>query len=82
MKTNNADKPVGATLNWSGKPTLAFSDGSILFGNADRILYPEYYPNGEEWAINPETGEKMPIFEVRKVEVKRNAIIDFIRRIT
>ena len=43
------DKPVGVTLSWSGKPTLVFVDGSILFGNADRILYPEYYPNNEDW---------------------------------
>lgn len=57
------DKPIGVTLNYNGKPTLVFPDGRILFKNADRILYPEYYPNNCEWAIDPESGEKLTVYE-------------------
>jgi hypothetical protein len=57
------DKPIGATMSWSGTPCLCFEGGYILFGNAERILYPEYFTNGD-WPTNPDTGENLPIYKV------------------
>lgn len=50
----------GVTLGWDGRPHLCFDNGNILFGDADKRLFPEYFKNGE-WPTDPETGEKLPI---------------------
>lgn len=53
-------KVVGVTFGWDLKPHLCFEGGTYLYGNADKILYPEYWPNGINWPINPKTGEELP----------------------
>ena len=57
------DKPIGVTMGWAGDVVLSFSDGKCLFGGhkTDMRFYPEYFPNGCEWPIDPATGEKLPI---------------------
>lgn len=40
-------KVISVTLGCDLKPHLCFEGGYILFGNADRILYPEYF-NGDD----------------------------------
>jgi hypothetical protein len=61
----DSDKIIGVTLGWNLKPTLMFDDRSILFGGADRILYPEYFKNCD-WPCDPITGEKLKIVEPSK----------------
>lgn len=61
MKEN--DKPVAVTMGWDLRPTLVFSDGKILSKKAELCFYPEYYPDGCEWPIDPTTGLNMPIEE-------------------
>lgn len=56
-------KPIGVTMAWRGEVVLCFDGGTILGCRADRILYPEYFPNKCEWPIDPETGEKLKIAE-------------------
>jgi hypothetical protein len=53
-------KIIGVTMGWDLKPHLAFEGGYILYGNADRILYPQYFKNGE-FPCDPITGESLPI---------------------
>jgi hypothetical protein len=53
-------KPIGVTMGWDLKPHLAFEGGYILYGNADRILYPQYFKDGD-WPIDPETEKKLEI---------------------
>jgi len=36
-------KPIGITLGWDLKPHLLFDNGNILWGDSDRILFPEYF---------------------------------------
>lgn len=55
------DKPIGVTMDWGGNPTLAFSDGCIYPKQVEQILYKEYYPNGQQWPVDPETGDELPI---------------------
>jgi len=55
---------VGCTLGYDMRPHLGFSDGTILWGDTDKILYPQYWPEGWKddpmtWPIDPETGEKL-----------------------
>jgi hypothetical protein len=55
---------IGVTIGFDLRPHLAFSDGTILWGDADKIFYPEYWPedvthNKFAWPIDPETGEKL-----------------------
>lgn len=54
------EKPVAVTLGWNLKPTLLFEDGKVLFGRADKILYPEYFQHGD-WPTYPGTDEKLPV---------------------
>jgi hypothetical protein len=54
---------IGVTLGWDGKPHLCFTGGKILFGDADRILYPKYFENGD-WPTDPITKEKLPIAKI------------------
>ena len=57
-------KILGVTMGYSGLPTLLFEGGTILFGDAEYVLYPEYFPNGKgTWPVDPETGEKLNIHE-------------------
>lgn len=56
-------KVIGVTLGWDGQPHLCFTGGKILWGNADRILYPTYFENGD-WPTDPVTKEKLPIAEI------------------
>jgi hypothetical protein len=62
----NRFKIIGVTLGWDGKPHLCFEGGKILWGNADRILYPQYFRNGE-YPTNPVTNEKLPIAKIKHV---------------
>ena len=56
------NKPVGVTMDWSGKPCLLFSDNKILYSRkAEKILYPEYYPNNCEYPIDPKTGKMLSL---------------------
>ena len=60
---------TGVTLGWPTKPgelpvTLCF-DGDVLFGKADRIMYPQYFKDGE-WPTDPVTKEKLPIHETKQ----------------
>jgi hypothetical protein len=64
-------KIIGVTLGWDGKPHLCFEDGSILWGNADRILYPEYFRHGE-FPTDPITGEPLKIV----VETDNNKVYE------
>ncbi len=57
---------VGCTLGFDCRPHLAFSDGTILWGDTDKIFHSEYWPenwreNKMAWPIDPATGEKLPI---------------------
>lgn len=57
---------VGVTLGFDLRPHLAFSDGTILYGNTDKIFYPEYWPENWKddkmaWPIDPKTGDRLPI---------------------
>ena len=53
-------KVIGVTLGWDLKPHLCFEGGFILWGDADRILYPQYFENGD-FPTDPITKEKLPI---------------------
>lgn len=64
------EKPVGICLGWDLKPHLGFKDGKYLFGDAERVLYPEYFPNNEEWAVDPITKEKLEISRKKEVSPK------------
>lgn len=52
---------IGVTLGWDGKPHLCFKDGRYLPTRAERLLYPSYFVKGQDWPVNPETKEKLPI---------------------
>lgn len=52
---------IGAALDWGGRATLGWSDGKILMRNVAKIIYPQYFIDGEEYPINPVTKEKLPI---------------------
>ena len=54
-------KVIGVTMDWYGQPTLQFDNGKILYGGADRILYPEYWKGRRHWPIDPKTGENLKI---------------------
>jgi hypothetical protein len=54
---------IGVTLGWDLKPHLCFKGGKILWGNADRILYPEYFIEGE-FPVDPVTKEKLIIVRI------------------
>lgn len=56
-------KIIGVALGWDGKPHLCFEDGKILFGNADKILYPQYFKKGD-FPTDPKTNEKLPIVKL------------------
>ena len=56
-------KIKGVTIGYDGEPHLCFENGQILWGNADRILFPEYFPNNSKWPIDPETKKKLPIYK-------------------
>jgi hypothetical protein len=51
---------IGVTLGWNMKPTLCFPGGNILPRGLDKILYPQYYENGD-WPTDPLTKERLPI---------------------
>ncbi|HZG16938.1 MAG TPA: hypothetical protein VE710_18260 [Candidatus Bathyarchaeia archaeon] len=51
---------IGVTIGFDLKPRLCFAGGKILYGNADQILYPQYFQDGE-WPTDPVTKEKLPI---------------------
>lgn len=53
-------KITGVTWGYDMKPHLCFDNKYILFGNADRVLYKEYFAEGD-WPIDPITKEKLPI---------------------
>lgn len=59
----NKDKPVGVTIDRGGNPTLLFSDGCVYNKVVEQILYNEYYPDGQRWPVNPETGKRLPVSE-------------------
>lgn len=54
--------PVGVEMGWDMMPHLCFADGRILFGDADKYLYPEYWKDGA-WPTDPVTHEKLPEFD-------------------
>ncbi len=56
-------KIVGATLGWDKRIHLVFDDGKILWGDADRILFPEYFRNNNDWPVDPVTGKKIEIYD-------------------
>lgn len=62
---NQFKKPkiIGVCLGWDLEPHLYFSDGTYLYGNAEKILYPEYFIDGQDWPVAPITKEKLPIVE-------------------
>ena len=62
-------KIIGATLGWDMKPHLCFEDGSYLFGNGERIIYKEYFQNGD-FPTDPITKEKLPIVDLREIRRK------------
>jgi hypothetical protein len=51
---------IGVTMGFDGKPHLCFTGGYILWGNADKVLYPQYFQDGE-YPTDPITREKLPI---------------------
>ncbi len=57
------EKPVSVTLGWDMKPALQFSDGKIYPRSIEKDWYSEYYPDGVEWPVDPDTGEKIPMAE-------------------
>lgn len=62
FKNKDKDKIIGVTLGYDLKPQLYFEDGTILVNQeADKLLYPEYYPDNCDWPIDPLTGEKLEI---------------------
>ena len=58
----NTAKPEAVTIGWDGKPHLCDNAGRILFLNAERFIWPEYWGNSDDWPVDPETGERLPIF--------------------
>jgi hypothetical protein len=61
-------KPVshvinGVCLGWDAKPHISFEDGTYLPSDVERIIYPQYFENGD-WPTDPITKEKLPIAEV------------------
>ncbi len=56
------EKPIGVTMGWDGDVHLAFRNGFILWGDADKTLYPEYWEAGK-WPVDPETKEQLPIYK-------------------
>ena len=61
MENSKKEKPLGVCLGWDGKPHLAFRGGKYLPSDAEKILYPEYFKEGEVWPIDPTTNQKMRI---------------------
>lgn len=61
------DKPIGVTTDWLGNPNLLFSDGCTYQKEVEQILYKEYYPTGQHWPVDPETGEKLSVANRDKV---------------
>lgn len=59
------EKPIGVTMDWAGNPTLCFEGGLIYSKRDEQALYPEYYPGGCEWPVDPKTGEQLPIADDR-----------------
>jgi hypothetical protein len=54
-------KIIGVTIGYSARPQLLFEKGKIFYSpQIDRLLYPEYFPDNEEWPIDPKTGERLP----------------------
>ena len=60
----DSNKIIGVCLGWDLKPHLCFEDRTYLPTKAERILYLEYFIEGQEWPINPETKEKLPVAKV------------------
>lgn len=52
-------KPTHACLGWDMEVHLGFPDGTYLFGNADKIFYPEYWELSNEWPHDPITKIKL-----------------------
>jgi hypothetical protein len=76
------NKIVGVTLGWSCDPVLEFEGGKVLPGKLDRILYKEYYAQGDDWPRDPITGIKLEITErdrpgYKKKSVFRKKLHDF-----
>ena len=61
-KKRDANKIIGVCLGWDGYPHICFADGTYLPTKAERILYPEYFTEGD-WPTNPVSNEKLPIAE-------------------
>lgn len=58
------DKPIGVTMGWGGEKQLCFEGGKVYFNaRLDKIFHPEYFIEGEEWAVDPITKEKLPIYK-------------------
>ena len=55
------EKPIGVTLGWDAKVHLCFKGGYILYGDADKILYPQYWQKDSDWPHDPITGNKLKI---------------------
>lgn len=57
------EKPKGVTMGWNGEPMLCFESGQILWSKeVESILYPEYQRNENNWPIDPDTKEPLPIY--------------------
>ena len=56
-------KIIGVTMSWSGRPCLCFVGGYILPYDVERVLYPQYFENGD-WPTDPTTKEKLLIAKV------------------
>ena len=52
---------IGVCLGWDGNPHLCFDNKTYLPTKAERILYPSYFIDGQNWPVNPTTKEKLPI---------------------
>ncbi len=86
-------KPVGVTIDWYGNICLCFEGGFILYNSVesihdlskrtDRILYPEYFKEDEEWPVDPVTRQKLPIWVGDKKPISRfkRKVLKFIARI-
>jgi len=58
------DKVVGVTLDWGGRAVTVNPQGKIFPYDYEMIRRKEYYPDGPgTWPKDPETGEKLPIYD-------------------
>lgn len=59
--TKDPNKIIGVHLGWDLKPHIFHEDGTYYPTDIERMVYPDYFIEGQDWAVDPITKEKLPI---------------------